>query len=107
MMTGLICLYALLVAVGGIVGYAKARSRVSLMSGVGSGVALAIAAYASWQTPSVGLGLATAIAALLLVVFAIRFRKTRSLMPAGLMTGLSLLATIVFAWGWLAASTAS
>lgn len=40
--SGLILVYGLLVAIGGIIGYVKARSKVSLMSGLGSGIALAI-----------------------------------------------------------------
>lgn len=94
-------MYALLVLAGGIFGYAKAGSQVSLMSGVISGIVLAIATYLSWQNLKLGLGLATVVAIALLITFAIRFNKTRKLMPAGLMAGLSLLATVVFASGWL------
>lgn len=99
--SGLILVYGLLVAIGGIMGYTKARSKVSLISGLGSGLLLAIAAYITLNAPASGLQMATLIAGLLLVIFGVRFSKTRTFMPAGLMTILSLIATIAFAFGWL------
>ena len=101
-MTWLILVYALLVGVGGILGYAKARSQPSLISGLVSGAALAIAWIISLQNPTNGFALATFLALGLLIVFAIRFRKTRKFMPAGLMAILSLIAMVVFALNWLA-----
>ena len=92
----LILVYALLVAIGGVIGYVKAKSNQSLISGLGSGVALAIAWYISLQNPTAGLALAAAIAVALLVVFALRFRATKKLMPAGLLAILSLIMTVVF-----------
>jgi uncharacterized membrane protein (UPF0136 family) len=100
-MTGLILVYALLVVIGGIVGYVKARSQQSLISGLISGIALAIAWYLSLQNPTSGFALATFLALGLLIVFAIRFRKTGKFMPAGLMAALSLVAMVVFAVNWL------
>ncbi len=96
----LILVYALLVAIGGVIGYVKAKSKQSLLSGLGSGVALAIAWYISLQNPTVGLALAAVIALALLVIFALRFRATGKFMPAGLLAILSLAATAVFAIGW-------
>ena len=92
----LILVYGLLVAVGGVFGYLKAKSKVSLFSGLGSGTALAIAAYWASLQPIQGLSLATALAIFLLITFTIRWFKTRALMPAGLMAGLSLAAAIAF-----------
>lgn len=96
----IILVYALLVTIGGIIGYVKAKSNQSLISGIGSGIALAIAWYVSLQNPTVGLALATIIALALLVVFALRFRTTSKFMPAGLLAVLSLVATVLFAIGW-------
>ena len=92
----LILVYALLVAIGGVIGYVKAKSNQSLISGLGSGVALAIAWYISLQNPTVGLALAAVIALALLVVLALRFRATGKFMPAGLLAILSLIMTVVF-----------
>lgn len=101
----LILLYALLVLAGGILGYVKARSKPSLISGVVSGIALAIAWYISLQNPLVGFPLAALFALGLLIVFAIRFRKTNKFMPAGLMAILSLVATVGFVTIWLTMQT--
>ncbi|MBW4582755.1 MAG: TMEM14 family protein [Tildeniella nuda ZEHNDER 1965/U140] len=99
-MIWLILVYALLVTIGGIIGYVKAKSNQSLISGLGSGAALAIAWYVSIQNPMLGLALAALIALALLVVFALRFRSTSKFMPAGLLALLSLAATVLFAIGW-------
>ncbi len=92
----LILVYALLVAIGGIIGYVKAKSNQSLLSGLGSGIALAIAWYISLQNPTAGLAMAAVIALALLVVFALRFRATSKFMPAGLLAILSLVTTVLF-----------
>lgn len=96
-MIWLILVYALLVTIGGIIGYVKAKSNQSLVSGLGSGIALAIAWYISLQNPAIGLVLATVIALALLIVFALRLQATGKFMPAGLLAGLSLVASVVFA----------
>ncbi len=95
-----VLIYALLVAIGGIMGYVKAQSKPSLISGLISGVALAIAWYIGLQNPTAGLAIATFFALVLLIVFALRFRRTGKLVPAGLLAILSLVATILFAIGW-------
>lgn len=94
--------YAALILAGGIVGYIKAQSKASLISGIASGVVLAIAGYVARQTPAIGLPLATVLAMVLLIVFAVRFRKTGKFIPAGLMMAISLIATLVFLIGWSA-----
>ena len=96
-----ILIYGLVVLLGGVMGYVKAKSQVSLLAGVGSGIALIVAWFVFRQTPVVGLGLATLIAFILFVVFVIRFSRTRAFMPAGLMMVFSLAATVVFLLGLL------
>lgn len=93
-------LYAVLVIVGGVLGYVKAQSKASLISGLVSGVALLGAWLITWQSYNVGIALAACFALVLLVVFALRFRKTGKFMPAGLMAGLNLVATVIFAIAW-------
>ena len=97
---GAILFYALAVFGGGVMGYIKAGSRPSLISGCISGAALAISAYISLRNPAAGFALATFLALALLVVFALRLRRTRKLMPAGWMAILSLVATVGFASLW-------
>jgi uncharacterized membrane protein (UPF0136 family) len=50
-----------------------------------------------------GLGLATLISLVLFIVFIIRLFRTRSFMPSGMMMVFSLLATVLFSVGLLAA----
>ena len=97
--TVLIALYGLFVAIGGIIGYSQARSRVSLITGLGSAVGLWIAAYATLSNRVSGLLLATLIAISLAIFFSFRWTQTRKFMPAGLMTLLSVVAMIAFAAG--------
>jgi uncharacterized membrane protein (UPF0136 family) len=87
--------YGILAIIGGIIGYVQARSQVSLISGSVSGLLLILAAYFQLQGQSWGLILAAVVTAVLVVVFAGRLAKTRKLMPAGLMTGLGVLALVV------------
>ena len=91
--------YALLVLVGGVMGYLKAKSKVSLFSGIGSGIVLLVAWLLCRQIPIAGLGLAAVIGLVLFVVFVTRFLHTRTFMPAGLMMGFSLVATVIFCLG--------
>lgn len=96
-----ILVYALVVALGGIFGYLKAKSKMSLISGLVSGAALFAAWFVSRTAPPFGLGIATVISAVLVVVFITRLIRTRKFMPAGVMMFLSLVATIVFIQGWI------
>ncbi|MDX2242820.1 MAG: TMEM14 family protein [Leptolyngbyaceae cyanobacterium bins.302] len=93
----LLLLYAVLVIAGGILGYVKAQSKPSLISGLISGIALLVAWFITLQNYDTGMTLATIFAIALLIVFALRFRKTNKFMPAGLMAILSLVGAIVFA----------
>lgn len=77
--------YGLLSIIGGIVGYTKAGSKPSLISGLVSGIVLIASGILVAQGMAVGLPLAIAVTALLVIVFAVRLSKTRKFMPAGLM----------------------
>lgn len=89
--------YGMLAIIGGIIGYLQARSQVSLVSGVASGVVLLVAAYLQLQGQFWAVILATCVTAALVVFFALRLAKTRKFMPAGLMTilGMAALAVMV------------
>ncbi len=86
--------YGVLAVVGGIMGYMKAKSKISLLSGVLCGLLLISGGILQLQGMSWGLILATLIAALLVIVFTIRLLKTRKLMPAGLMIGMGLISVV-------------
>lgn len=89
-------LYGLLSMVGGIMGYRQAGSKVSLISGLISGLMLLIGAGLMYQDKAVGLRLAQVVAGLLVIVFLSRLLKTRKFMPAGLMiaAGIATLITL-------------
>jgi uncharacterized membrane protein (UPF0136 family) len=83
--------YALLLAVGGVIGYTKAASRPSLIAGLASALAAIAALVLSFQNAKLGMGLGSALAALLFLFFGYRFAvKTRKFMPAGLLAVVSL-----------------
>lgn len=86
--------YGLLALIGGIWGYTKAGSQTSLVSGVISGVLLLIGGGAQAQGYTWGWPLSVVITVLLVIVFTIRFIKTRKVMPAGVMIGAGVLAFI-------------
>lgn len=77
--------YGILSAIGGIIGYMQARSQVSLISGLVSGVLLLAGGIAQQQGLNWGLPLATIVTLVLIAVFVMRLGKTRKFMPAGLM----------------------
>lgn len=77
--------YGVLAIVGGILGYAQAKSKISLLAGCGCGVLLLLSALLQLQGLAWGLGLAAIVTVILLVAFLMRWLKTRKFMPAGLM----------------------
>lgn len=92
----------ILVAVGGIIGFIKARSMPSLLSGVISGVLLVACFFAASQyDPKVGLGAGIVLLAMLEAVFAIRFAKTKKMMPSGMLIGICGLSQVIVILGEL------
>jgi uncharacterized membrane protein (UPF0136 family) len=91
--------YGVLALVGGIIGFAQARSKVSLISGGVSGLLLVLGGIGMVQAQPWGLGLAIAVTGVLVVVFIGRWVKTRKAMPAGLMVGAGILALAVLMMG--------
>ena len=76
--------YAVLLVVGGLIGYRKAGSRPSLIAGSVSG-AVALLAAGLMLRDGRAIWLGVVLAALMLIVFTIRFTKTRKFMPSGLL----------------------
>ncbi len=86
-------IYAVLLIVGGLIGYRKAGSRPSLIAGSISGlVALVAAGLMISDARAIWLGIALAVA--MLVVFSIRFSKTRKFMPSGMLGIVSLVVLV-------------
>jgi uncharacterized membrane protein (UPF0136 family) len=94
----LILVYGTFILAGGLIGYWKAGSKASLIAGVVSAAALAVAFWIGQSNGVVGLCIAAGVALLLSVVFLIRFLKTRAVMPSGMMLAVSVAAAVYFAW---------
>jgi len=78
-------IYIVLLVSGGIMGFLKAKSQVSLIMSVACAVLLIVAAIRGLLSVNVASGLADLVMAALLVVFTIRLAKTKKFMPAGMM----------------------
>jgi uncharacterized membrane protein (UPF0136 family) len=84
-------IYIVLLLVGGLIGFFKAGSKISLTTSAISAALLVMTTIGIFA-PRVANGLADAIMAVLLVVFAIRLTKTKKFMPSGLMLALTIAA---------------
>jgi uncharacterized membrane protein (UPF0136 family) len=85
-------IYIVLLLVGGLIGFLKAGSKVSLITSAVSAAALVVTAIPGLLGAGLARGLADAIMAALLIVFAIRLSKTRKFMPSGLMLTITIVA---------------
>ena len=77
--------YIVLLLVGGLIGFFKAKSKVSLITSAVFAAILILAAIPGILDSTLRVKLVNIIMALLLVVFAIRLAKTKKFMPSGLM----------------------
>jgi uncharacterized membrane protein (UPF0136 family) len=86
--------YIVLLLAGGLMGFIKAKSIISLITSALFAALLALCATAVIRP----FYIADILVGLLLVVFGIRFAKGRKFMPSGLMLGLSaaVLAALLF-----------
>jgi uncharacterized membrane protein (UPF0136 family) len=79
-------IYIILLVIGGLIGFFKGKSKVSLIMSVCFAAALSLcAANIIYQQ-----GIADVLLVALLVVFAFRLAKTKKFMPSGLMLVLTL-----------------
>jgi uncharacterized membrane protein (UPF0136 family) len=93
-----------LVAVGGIIGFIKARSMPSLLAGVVSGILLVVCfIVASQHDAKAGLIGGIVLLAILEAVFTMRFAKTKKFMPSGMLIGICVVSQIITVIGLLQA----
>ena len=85
-------IYIVFLVVGGLIGFLKAGSKVSLITSVISAALLVLTAVPGLLDPGLRRALADVIMAALLVVFAIRLTKTKKFMPSGLMLAVTIAA---------------
>jgi uncharacterized membrane protein (UPF0136 family) len=82
-------IYIVLLVVGGMIGFLKAGSKVSLIMSVAFAAVLSLCAMGMVNGPY---WLVDALLVALLLVFAMRLSKTKKFMPAGLMLVLTIAA---------------
>jgi uncharacterized membrane protein (UPF0136 family) len=94
-------IFGALTIIGGIIGYVKAQSVPSIIAGTITGVLLLIAGYILPQHRTAGLLTASIVSILLAAQFVPKLIRTGKLMPAGLMSILSVIGIIVAVVAWL------
>jgi uncharacterized membrane protein (UPF0136 family) len=91
-------IYAVLLAVGGVIGFVRARSRPSLIAGVGSAVGALMALGLAIVGSRFGFPLGFTLALVLFVFFGYRYAlQAHRFMPSGLMAVVSLIVVGVMA----------
>ncbi|MEY2490742.1 MAG: hypothetical protein QOC70_2684 [Verrucomicrobiota bacterium] len=94
-------IFGLLTIVGGVMGYVKAGSTASIIAGSISGILLLVAAFLLPGNLAIGLALAAVVSIALACRFVPAFMKTGHVMPAGLMSVLSVIGVIVAIVAWI------
>lgn len=89
--TKVLWIYIILLLVGGMIGFFKGKSKVSLIMSTVFAVLLVLTLLPGVLAPRFASNLANILLLALLVVFSIRLAKTKKFMPSGLM----LIVTIV------------
>ncbi len=96
---GVLGVYAVLLIVGGLIGFLKARSRPSLIAGVVSGlIAAGAAVLSSTYNEDLGYSIALILAIVLFLFFGTRAVTARKFMPSGMLTVASVVVIAVMVW---------
>src|SRR5216117_1640851 len=94
-------LFGVLTIAGGIIGYVKAGSVASIIAGTITGVLLLVAAFLLPDHRVPGLATALIVSVLLAAQFVPKFLRTGTVMPAGVMSVLSVIGIIAAIIVWL------
>lgn len=92
MATYILAGYIVFLLLGGLMGYLKAGSKVSLLTALVSAAVLAVCGYGPVPRGDV---LVAVVQGILVAVFVARFLKTRKFLPAGLMVIVTVLALVL------------
>jgi uncharacterized membrane protein (UPF0136 family) len=89
-------IYAVLLGIGGVIGYLKAGSRASLIAGSISSMAAVVALVLLIVSKNLGVALGLLLSISLFILFGYRYAvKTRKFMPSGLLAVVSLVVLAV------------
>jgi uncharacterized membrane protein (UPF0136 family) len=80
-------IYIVLLLVGGLIGFIKAKSKVSLITSAVFAALLILTTLRNVFQPGFALGLANITLVVLLLVFTARLAKTKKFMPSGFILG--------------------
>lgn len=94
-------IFGALTIVGGLIGYVKAGSVPSIIAGAITGILLLIAGYILPEHRAAGLVTAFVVSLLLAGQFVPKLIRTGKVMPAGLMSILSVIGIVVVIVAWL------
>ncbi len=94
-------IFGLISIAGGVMGYTKAGSTASLIAGGLSGLILVAAGFLLPGQPVAGLALGGFVSLLLAIQFLPKFISAGKMMPAGLMSILSVLGVILAVVAWM------
>ena len=94
-------IFGLLTIAGGIMGYVSKGSMPSIIAGSISGILLLAAAFLLPNHAAIGLAVAAIVSVLLAGRFVPVFIKTGSLMPAGMMSILSVIGIVLALAAWM------
>lgn len=95
---GVILAYGAILIAGGFVGWKFSGSRISLTAGLASAALLAVAYRVALFHLLAGYLVAFLVSLGLTVMFGLRFRNTRKVMPAGVMLAVSVIALAILGW---------
>jgi len=88
-------IYIVLLLIGGLIGFFKGKSQVSLIMSVVFAVLLILCGISGALDVNFRKNLANVLLAALIVVFAIRLARTKKFMPAGMMLAMTILTLAV------------
>ena len=94
-------IFGALTIIGGVIGYVKAHSVPSIIAGTITGILLLVAGYILPEHRQAGLITAFVVSLLLAAQFVPKLVRTGKVMPAGLMSILSVIGLVVVIVAWL------
>ena len=94
-------IFGALTILGGVIGYVKAGSVPSIIAGAITGVLLLVAGALLPEHRAAGLAAAFIVSLLLAAQLAPKFIRTGKVMPAGLMSILSVIGIVIAVVAWL------
>jgi uncharacterized membrane protein (UPF0136 family) len=93
--------FGALTILGGVIGYVKAGSVPSIIAGAITGILLLVAGWILPNNRAIGLAIAFIVSLLLAAQFVPKLVRTGKMMPAGLMSILSVIGIVAAIVAWL------